>query len=57
MLSECSTSPATACPRAEFAGVRCEGTSLNNHINLTQGMGKMTKLLRRSSKNIVGCYF
>jgi hypothetical protein len=25
MLSECSTSPATQCPRAEFAVVRCEG--------------------------------
>ena len=41
MLSECSTSTATQCPRAEFAGVRCEGMTCfisNNHITLTLEM-------------------
>ena len=27
MLTECNTSPTTQCSRAEFAGVRCEGTA------------------------------
>ena len=40
ILSECSTSPATQCPRAEFAGVQCEGMTCftlnsNNYITLT----------------------